>query len=135
MTSTAIATTRNVFRPIQILVATYLVISIGTVVAAILMRNDPALVNTAVWIRGSIVVATSILMWFFVRGAARGSSKAYLRLRIASAVMVVAIAVILAVPGPFPLWMKLEQAVCGVILLVVVILVNQKSVRASFRRE
>ncbi|HEY2644602.1 MAG TPA: hypothetical protein VGI56_12685 [Galbitalea sp.] len=135
MTSTAIARTHNAFRPIQILVASYLVVSIGTVVAAILMRDDPALVNTAVWIRGSIVVATSILMWFFVRGAARGSSKAYLRLRIASAVMVVAIAVILTVPGPFPLWMKLEQAVCGVVLLVVVILVNQKSVRASFRRE
>jgi ABC-type nickel/cobalt efflux system permease component RcnA len=135
VTSTAIARTHNAFRSIQILVASYLVVSIGTVVAAILMRDDPALVNTAVWIRGSIVVATSILMWFFVRGAARGSSKAYLRLRIASAVMVVAIAVILTVPGPFPLWMKLEQAVCGVVLLVVVILVNQKSVRASFRRE
>jgi hypothetical protein len=135
MTSTTLNRTQATFRAVKLLVGSYLVLSVATVIAAVLMRDDATFVNAAVWIRGSIVVATSVLMWFFVRAAARGSSRGYLRLRIASAVMVVAIAVILSVPGPFPLWMKIEQGVCGVILLVVVLLVNQKPLRASFRPE
>jgi hypothetical protein len=47
--------------------------------------------------------------------------RAYLRLRIVSTVMLVAIAVILAIPGDFPLWLKVEQAICGLLLLGVVI--------------
>ena len=31
--------------------------------------------------------------------------------------MLIAIAVIIALPGTFPLWMKLEQAVCGLLLI------------------
>jgi len=49
--------------------------------------------------------------------AANGSRGAYRRVRILSAVMVVAIAVIVALPGMFPLWMKIDRVVCGLILL------------------
>ncbi|MFI0151218.1 hypothetical protein [Streptomyces lydicus] len=44
--------------------------------------------------------------------------------------MLVAIAVILAVPGAFPLWLKIEQGVCGLVLLGVAALVNGKHLRA-----
>jgi len=42
--------------------------------------------------------------------------------------------VIIALPGTFPLWMKVEQAVCGVLLLGVVAVVNGRVMRASFAR-
>jgi hypothetical protein len=113
-------------------VGAYLTISALTLVAAFLLRGDPAVVNTAVWIRGTIVVASAILTLSFLIRAARGSRRAYLRLRIVSAVMVVAIAVIVAVPGTFPLWMKIEQGACGLLLLGVVLLVNGKQLRSSF---
>jgi hypothetical protein len=57
---------------------------------------------------------------------ARGSSGGYLRLRLVSAIMLVAIAAIIALPGTFPLWMKIEQGVCGLLLLGVVVIVNGK---------
>jgi hypothetical protein len=46
--------------------------------------------------------------------------------------MVVAIAVILAIPGDFPLWFKLEQGICGLLLLGVVVVVNGQRLRSAF---
>lgn len=40
--------------------------------------------------------------------------------------------VIVAVPGDFPLWFKLEQGVCGLLLLGVVLVVNGKHLRTAF---
>jgi hypothetical protein len=68
---------------------------------------------------------------FTVR-AARGSTRSVLRLRIVSAVMLVAIALIIAVPGTFPLWLKLEQAACGLLLVSIVALVNDPRLRRLF---
>lgn len=124
---------RRAFRPVIALVAIYLGLSVATIGTAIVFRNDPTLVNSAVWIRGSIVAITAALMLRFAIGAGAGSARHYLRLRIVSAIMVVAIAVILlAIPGDFPLWMKLEQATCGVILIAVVVLANTGSRRSVF---
>jgi hypothetical protein len=123
---------RAAFRRVTVLVGIYLTISVLTILAAIAYRDDPTVVNTAVWIRASIVVIAAALMFRFAIGAARGNARAYLRLRIVSAIMVVAIAVILAIPGDFPLWMKIEQAVCGAILLAVVVLANRTRLRSVF---
>jgi len=71
---------------------------------------------------------------FTVR-ASLGSARSFLRLRIVSAVMLIAIAVIIALPGTFSLWMKLEQAVCGLLLISVVALVNDHRLRALFSAE
>jgi hypothetical protein len=124
---------RQSLRPVVALVAVYLGLSALTIVAALVFGSDPSLVNTAVWIRGSIVLVTAALMLRFAIGARSGNARHYLRLRLASAIMVVAIVVILfAIPGDFPLWMRIEQATCGAILVAVVILANRKRVRLAF---
>jgi hypothetical protein len=120
------------FRSVNTLVASYLGLSVLTLVAIVVFRNDPAIVNAAVWIRGTLVVASALLMFLFALSAARGSRKGFLRVRLVSAIMVVAIAVIISLPGTFPLWMKIEQAVCGLILLAVVVIVNGKHLRSVF---
>jgi hypothetical protein len=97
-----------------------------------LLHNHTALVTPAVWIRGSIVVASALLTTSFAARMARGSSSGYLRLRLVSAIMLVAIAVIIALPGTFPLWMKIEQGVCGLLLLGGVVVVNGKHLRLAF---
>jgi hypothetical protein len=124
--------TAAAFRSVKRLVGAYVTISVLTLVAVVLMRNDAAAVNPAVWIRGSIVATTSLLMAAFVARAARGSARAFLRLRIVSAIMVVAIAVIIALPGTFPMWLKIEQGVCGLILIGVVAIVNGRHLRGQF---
>src|SRR5882757_3347810 len=124
--------TDSAFWSTKLLVGAYAGISALTLVAIALLRNHGSIVNSAVWVRGSIVVGTALLMLSFTIRAARGSQRAYLRLRIASAIMVVAIAVIISLPGTFPVWMKIEQGGCGLILLGVVRLVNGKQLRALF---
>ena len=119
-------------RSVQLLVIAYLAVSVLTLAAIIALRNHAAVVNDAVWTRGTIVVASALLTFAFARRAARGSKKGFLRLRIVSAVMLVAIVVIIALPGTFPLWMKFEQGVCGLLLLAVALIVNGKHLRSVF---
>jgi hypothetical protein len=60
--------------------------------------------NAAVWIRGTIVAA-------------------------------IAIVVIIALPHDgFPVWMKIEQAVVGVLLLAVAIMVGRRAVRQAYAK-
>ena len=101
-----------------------------SLLAIVLLRNHAAEVNPSVWTHGIIVAASALLTFTFTVRAARGSRRAYLRLRIASAIMLAAIAVIIAIPGSFPLWMKIEQGVCGLLLLGVVAIVNGRQLRS-----
>ena len=128
------ANSPKAFSLVKALLVGYLAVSVLTLAAIVLLRDDVSVVNPAVWIRGTIVAASSVLTLAFAAGAARGSRGAYRRLRVITAVMPVAIVVIIALPGTFPLWMKLEQAVCGVLLLGVVAVVNGRVMRASFAR-
>jgi len=128
------ANSPKAFSLVKALLVGYLAVSVLTLTAIVLLRNDVSVVNPAVWIRGTIVAASSVLTLAFAAAAARGSRGAYRRLRVITAVMPVAIVVIIALPGTFPLWMKLEQAVCGVLLLGVVAVVNGRVMRASFAR-
>ena len=120
------------FRAIRRLVLAYLTVSVVALAAIVLMRNDAAEVNSAVWTRGVIVVVTAALMLLFATRAAQGSRGAYRRLRIISIVTVVAIAAIIASPGTFPLWLKLEQGLCGLIMAGVAVLANRPRLRALF---
>jgi hypothetical protein len=128
------ANSPKAFSLVKALLFGYLAVSVLTLAAIVLLRNDASVVNPAVWIRGSIVAASSVLTLAFAAAAARGSRGAYRRLRIITAVMPVAIVVIIALPGTFPLWMKVEQAVCGVLLLGVVAIVNGRTIRTAFAR-
>jgi hypothetical protein len=123
---------RTAFRRVKMLLGGYLGISLISVVAIILMQDDADAVNSTVWVRGWIVFASSLLTTIFAAWAARGSGRAYLQLRIASAAMTVAIAVIVALPGLIPLWMKVEQSVCGLLLLGVVVIINGRHLRSQF---
>jgi hypothetical protein len=117
---------------VRLLVGAYLGLSVVTLVLIVLLRDNTAIVTAPVWVRGSIVVASALLTNVFATQMARGSHAGYLRVRLFSAIMLAAIVVIIAVPGTFPLWMKVEQGICGLLLLGVVILVNGKQLRSTF---
>lgn len=122
----------SALRNLKLFVSSYLGLSVVTLVAIILLRNNASVVNAAVWIRGTIVVASALLTFVFARRAARGHRKAFLRVRIISVIMVVAIVTIISLPGTFPLWMKIEQGICGLLLLGVVVISNGKNLRSVF---
>jgi hypothetical protein len=120
------------FRAVRLLAGLYAAASLATLAAIVALRHHGGLVTPAVWVRGTIVAASALLTLAFAGRAARGSRPAYRRLRIVSAAMLVAVAVIVALPGAFPVWMRLEQAGCGVLLLAVVVLVNGRAARSRF---
>jgi len=122
------------FRTIKLLAAGYAAVSVLTLAAIVVLQHHPAIVNSAVWTRGTIVVASSLLTFGFAVQAARGARGAYRRLRLISAAMVAVIAVIVSLPGTFPAWMKIEQGLCGVMLVGIVVLVNSQHVRGLYAR-
>jgi hypothetical protein len=124
--------TARAFRTIRRLVLAYLGVSVVALAAIVLMRHHAAEVNSAVWTRGVIVVATAALLLLFATRAAQGSRGAYRRLRIISIVTVLAIAAIIASPGTFPVWLKVEQGVCGLIMAGVAVVANGPRLRALF---
>ncbi len=124
--------TAQAFRRIKLLAGGYATLSVLTLAAIVVLRHHAGLVNAAVWTRAVIVVISALLTLRFIAGAARGSRRAFLRVRIISAVMVLAIAVIVALPGTFPLWMKIEQSVCGVVLIAIAALVNGRRLGSAF---
>ena len=116
------------------LLVAYAVLSVLAVGVLVVLRDDAAVATDAAWVRASIVLVSSLLTLLFVAQAAGGSARGYLRLRLVTAIMLVAIVVIVAIPGAFPAWLRVEQAVCGLLLAGVVLLVNRAPVRALFAR-
>jgi hypothetical protein len=123
---------RKPFPAIKRLLLGYLGIGVAALVVVILLRNHPAEVNGAAWVRSIIVVATALILLSAATLAGRGSRGAYWRLRIISIVTTVAIVVIVVLPGTFPAWLKAEQAVCGVLMLGVALLANGRTARTRF---
>ncbi|MFH8590215.1 hypothetical protein [Streptomyces rimosus] len=123
---------RQALRTTRLLVGCYAALSVLTLGAVVLLRDHPGTVTDAVWVRTVIVVVTSLLMVSFAARTARGHGRSYLRLRVASAVMVVVIAAVVVLPGAFPAWLKIEQGACGVLLAGVVLFANGARVRAVF---
>lgn len=114
-------------RTISWLVGAYLALSALAVAIAeaVHSRQQDATRTHAI-----IVLVSAILTYRFTARALSGSRRALLRLRIVTVVVPVAIAVVIAIPGDFPLWMKLEQGV-GFVLLVVVAALLRRRVTAS----
>jgi hypothetical protein len=120
------------FRPLLVLLSGFVLVSLAMELVLVVQSIGGTAVDGAVWGRCSAVLASSIVLLLLTVGAVRGSRSAWIRIRIISVVVVVAVAVIVAIPGFLPPWVRLEQVVCGVLVLPVAILVNQRRTRALF---
>ena len=126
------ATHSSRFRTMTALVATYFGVSAATVVADVLLAGNATMVTPTVWTRTVIVLVASALMLSMVLRAAKGARRSYLRLRVTSAAMTIAIVVLVSLPDFLPLWVRLEQGFCGLLLLGVVALLNGRALRSAF---
>jgi hypothetical protein len=89
--------------------------------------------SSTVWIRGIIVVLIGALLIALAGRAYRGSRGAYRRMRLMTTVAPIAIVAIIAIPHDgFPAWMKLEQALVGVLLAAAAAMVSRKPVRRAY---
>jgi hypothetical protein len=125
--------TQKALGRVKFLVGLYNAISVLSLIAIALLRKHNDNVNySSVWTHGIIVAASALLALSITIRAARGARRAFLRLRIISAVLVVAIVAIIVIPGSFPVWMKAEQGVCGLLVIGVALIVNGRDLRSRF---
>lgn len=121
---------RAAFRPVLILLWSFVGLSAAMVAFLGVLSAAGVGVDTAVWVRCSIVLGSAIVLLIFGIGAARGSRNALLRLRIVAPIVVAAVVVIVSIPGFLPDWVRVEQAVCGALVLPVAIIANLPRTRA-----
>ncbi|HEY1971663.1 MAG TPA: hypothetical protein VGH89_27155 [Pseudonocardia sp.] len=131
--STPRSVTWPAFRVTRRFAGLFVLLNVANLVAILLLQiYQPDVVNPTVWNRASIILVSSLLTLLYVARASRGSVRAYSRLRVASACTLIAVVVIVALPGLLPGWMKVEQAVCGLLLLGVVAAVNSTKIRSLY---
>ncbi|MDR2323549.1 MAG: hypothetical protein LBE60_18115 [Microbacterium sp.] len=123
---------RAAFRPVLLLSAAFVAVSAAMIAYLGVASAAGIGFDTAIWIRCSLVLASAIVVLAIAVSAARGSRGAWVRLRIVSPIIVTAVVVIVSIPGFLPDWVRLEQAVCGLLLLPVAILVNLPRMSAHF---
>jgi hypothetical protein len=113
----------------------FAVLSAGLVAAtALLSVVDPAVVNPVVWIRAVGVLALAGLSLRWAAQLDRGSRGAYRRLLWVSVAGSIGIALLALLPdSPYPLWVRVEQAVQGLVLLALAWTLTRPAVRASIR--
>jgi len=106
---------------------------LALITAAVLAIVDPVDVNWVVWLRGSVVAIASVIFVFVTNAAARGSYRAYSRMRWISILVPIGILLIIVAPDTgYPIWMKVEQAIVGVIIVIIAVLLNRPSTRRAF---
>ncbi len=120
------------FRPFVVLLAGFVAVSLAMELVLVTLSVLGSAVDGAVWTRCSAVLASSVVLLLLTIGAARGSRSAWIRIRIISVVVVAAVVVIVSIPGFLPTWVRIEQGVCGGLVLPVAILVNMGRTRALF---
>jgi hypothetical protein len=128
------AARRAAFRPVLILLTAFLVVCVAMLAVLVVLTTTGVGVDTTVWVRCSLVFGSAVVLLLFGAGAARGSRNAWVRLRIVSPIVVIAVVVIVSIPGFLPDWVRVEQAVCGALVLPVAIIANLPRTSALFSR-
>jgi hypothetical protein len=121
-TPDTIAAPSTALRSVRRLVSAYVVLSLATVAAIIVLSKvSPGNVNPQAWVRGIIVAGTSLLTFGIARRASPDQPRSILRLRLVLIIILVAVVGVLFFVA-LPTWMRVEQALCGVLLLGAAIL-------------
>ncbi|GES28569.1 hypothetical protein AB0G60_20800 [Streptomyces angustmyceticus] len=126
--------TQRAFGRAKFLVAAYGALS-SAVLAAVAVRaltGHP--VTSFLWGRSAGVLASAAVTYWLTVLAARGARWAFLRVRLVSVVMPVAIVGVDLIPGVCPAWFVLAQATCALAVGAAACVVHGPLLRAAFRR-
>ncbi|WP_405394107.1 hypothetical protein [Microbispora hainanensis] len=116
---------------VRTLFVAVLVISIAALGVAAVIGGD-----WVVWLRGAAVAAASVWLVALTGQAARGKRTAYVRIRFVSIAAPIGIVLILLAPDSgYPVWMKAEQGVVGVLVAAVALIVNRRTVREAYPKD
>jgi hypothetical protein len=125
---------RASMRCVRWLVAAFIGTNLAALTINLVYAHSSGIVTEVTWTRTFILLGAGAVLLFFANGVGRGSFKSYLYVRIESAVLLVTVIVLVAIPGLLPGWMVVQQLVCGVLLLAITIVTSATPLRAAFQR-
>lgn len=103
------------------LVRAYVVLTIGTIIALIIMGAvAPHLATQEAWGHAVIVVVFAVLLPLRLRAARKGSADALRAVAIIASVLLAVNVVEAALPHAFPGWMRIEMVVIALLMAVLV---------------
>ncbi|MGV9382015.1 hypothetical protein ACWDRB_39820 [Nonomuraea sp. NPDC003707] len=120
------------FGKVKILIAAYGALSAAVLATVAVLAIGGQTVTSFMWGRSAGVLASAAVTYWLTVLAARGARWAYLRVRVISIVMPVAIVAVDMIPGICPMWFAMTQAVCALPIAAVGFVVNGSGLRAAF---
>ncbi|MGX7760163.1 hypothetical protein ACWQ06_16100 [Streptomyces angustmyceticus] len=127
--------TQRTFGRAKFLVAAYGALSAAVLAAVAVRALTGHPVTSFLWGRSAGVLASAAVTYWLTVLAARGARCAFLRVRLVSVVMPVAIVGVDLIPGVCPAWFALAQATCALAVGAAACVVNGPLLRAVFPRE
>lgn len=91
-------------------------------------------VTPAVWVRSTIILAVGLFLLLCGRHMRRGRRWAYVRAKWIAALGSVGFVGVAALPGPFPAWMRIEQAAQALVFLALAWMLTRPALASFFPR-
>jgi hypothetical protein len=124
--------TRRAFGKAKILLAVYGALSAAVLITVAVLALTDRTVTSFMWGRAAGVPASAAATYWLTVLAARGARWAYLRVRVISVIMPIAIIAIDTIPGLLPAWFVITQAICALAVGATAFIVNGSGLRAAF---
>ncbi|WP_433512127.1 hypothetical protein ACQP2T_51560 [Nonomuraea sp. CA-143628] len=126
--------TQQAFGKAKILVAAYGALSVAVLITVAILATTGHAVTSFMWGRSAGVLASAAVTYWLTGLAARGARGAFLRVRIISIVMPLAIIGVDLIPDVTTAWFAMMQATCALAIAAVAFIVNGSRLRAAFPR-
>ncbi|MFF1695620.1 hypothetical protein ACFVXC_18635 [Streptomyces sp. NPDC058257] len=122
------------FGRVKVLVAAYGALGAAVLITVAALALTGQTVTSFMWGRSAGVVASAAVTYWLTVLAARGARWAYLRVRVISIVMPIAIIAIDMIPGALPPWFVALQIACALTIGATAFIVNGRGLRAAADR-
>ena len=107
--------------PVARLVTVYVLVVVATIAAlALLAAAAPSQATGDAWVHAAIVTVFAVLLPIRLRAARRGDRRAAAAVTVVATVLMVVNVVEAAIPGLFPVWMRIEMIGIAVLMAAIV---------------
>ncbi|HEU5222918.1 MAG TPA: hypothetical protein VFU07_04470 [Candidatus Lumbricidophila sp.] len=126
--------TRRAFTWVMWLLVVEIIIGFSSVVIALSLAAQGAVLPVSVWTRTFVVFAMTASLFYFAWRAQLGWRWAYSRLRLFGQIFPVVTLVMAAIPGLYPAWMVTEQIIFSLIMIGIADFLLSDHMRRAFRK-
>ncbi|MEW9531274.1 hypothetical protein [Microbispora sp. NPDC049125] len=124
--------TQRAFGKVRTLTVAYGAIGAAVLVTVVVLASTGHTMTGFVWSRAAGLFASAAVTYWMTALASKGRRWAYLRLRIISIAVPVALIAMDMIPGILPVWFVVMQAGAALVIAAAAFVVNGSRLRAAF---